>query len=176
MTDPSDRRDRVVLVDEYDREVGTAEKLDAHRRGLLHRAFSVFVFDPAGRWLLQRRALGKYHSAGLWSNACCSHPRPGEPVEEAALRRLEEEMGFTCPIRERFTFRYRVRLADRLWEHELDHVLTGTYEGDPWPAPDEVEEWAWVSQADLSESIDRDPERFTYWFRAVAPRLMERPA
>lgn len=175
MTEVSESRgsERVVLVDEDDRSVGTEEKLKAHRRGLLHRAFSVFVRDAEGRWLLQKRAPGKYHSGGLWSNTCCSHPRPGEPVEAAARRRLREEMGFACPTTELFTFRYRVRLGDELWEHELDHVLVGRSDAEPDPDPAEVEDWRWVPVEELCRELERDPERFTYWFREIAPRLWD---
>ena len=119
----------MILVDEDDREIGIADKLETHRRGALHRAISVIVWDSAGRLLLQKRAAGKYHSGGSWTNACCGHPRPGEDVEAAALRRLEEEMGFTCPLESLGTIRYRAELDHGMIEHELVHMFRGLYDG-----------------------------------------------
>src|SRR5918997_6014944 len=130
-----EREEEVILVDERDRVLGASGKLRAHREGALHRAFSVFVFDGEGRLLLQKRARGKYHSAGLWSNTACGHPRPGEATREAARRRLREEMGFDCGLREAFQFLYRAELGGALVEHEYDHVLIGAHEGDPSPDP-----------------------------------------
>lgn len=162
---------RVVLVDDEDRPVGTAGKLEAHRQGLLHRAFSVFILDGEGRMLLQRRAADKYHSGGLWSNACCSHPRPGEPVAVAARRRLKEEMGFTCTLVPAGSFLYRADVGDGLIEHELDHLFIGHWEGSPTPAPDEVMDWWWVPPAELRAEVAGAPERFTVWFRAALEEL-----
>lgn len=164
--------DRVVLVDEQDRPIGTEEKLRAHKEGVLHRAFSVLVFNSAGQMLLQQRSPEKYHSGGLWSNTCCSHPRPGEPVEAAARRRLEEEMGFTCDVETVFNFTYRVQLG-ALWEHELDHVLVGYYDGDPAPDADEVGSWKWVDMEDLKIDMEAHPERYTYWFRMLMKHLTD---
>ncbi|HEV2147893.1 MAG TPA: isopentenyl-diphosphate Delta-isomerase [Longimicrobiaceae bacterium] len=164
----------VVLVDERDRETGVAEKLAAHREGRLHRAFSVFVFDQAGSLLLQRRADGKYHSAGLWTNTCCSHPRPGEAVEDAAHRRLAEEMGFDCELRPAFTFVYRADFPDGLVEHELDHVLVGRWSGSPAPDAEEVGGWRWAAPGELLREMEADPEAFTHWFRIALPELLER--
>jgi isopentenyl-diphosphate delta-isomerase len=158
--------DHVVLVDERDRETGTAPKLDAHRSGALHRAFSVMVFDRHHRVLLQRRARDKYHSGGLWANTCCGHPRPGESVVEAARRRLMEEMGIGADLRPVGTFTYRARLGD-LEEHEFDHVLVGRYDGDPRPDPAEVEAWRWVAPADAAAELAAFPERFAVWFGQV---------
>ena len=157
---------RVVLVDEADRELGTADKLAVHRDGRLHRAVSVFLFDGAGRWLLQRRADGKYHSPGLWSNTACTHPRPGERPAEAALRRLEEEMGVRCELRPAFVRLYRAELdgPERLVEHELDHVFVGRFNGDPVPSPAEVGAWQWVEAGDLDDDLSARPERYTPWF------------
>lgn len=160
----------VVLVDERDRERGTAPKLSTHRAGDLHRAFSAFVFDAAGRLLLQRRADTKYHCAGLWSNTCCGHPRPGEDVVEAAERRLFEEMGFRATLRHIGTFTYRAEVGEGLVEHEFDHVLVGTFDGAPAPDPAEVGAWRWLAaEATLAECAAH-PEAFTPWF-APACRL-----
>jgi isopentenyl-diphosphate delta-isomerase len=158
--------EQVILVDEQDRELGAVEKMQAHRDGALHRAFSVFVFDPAGRLLLQKRAAGKYHSGGLWSNTCCGHPRPGEATVDAARRRLREEMNFDCDLREAFAFLYRAELGGGLVEYEYDHVLIGERAGDP-PAPDpsEAEEWRWVSMGELRAGLRGDPARYSRWLK-----------
>ena len=159
--------EEVILVDERDRELGASAKLRAHREGALHRAFSVFVFDDAGRLLLQKRASGKYHSGGLWSNTACGHPRPGEATEAAARRRLREEMNFDCELREEFSFLYRAELEGGLVEHEYDHVFTGTYSGRPAPDPAEVEDWEWVTIAELRRAVGREPARYSRWLRIV---------
>jgi isopentenyl-diphosphate delta-isomerase len=163
----------VVLVDPYDAPVGTQEKLAAHEQGQLHRAFSVFVFDGAGRMLLQRRAEGKYHSAGLWSNTCCGHPRPGEETAAGARRRLREEMGLDCALEPAFTFLYRASVGGGLTEHEFDHVFTARCEDPPRPDPAEVGEWRWIAPADLSTEMEAFPERFTFWFREVFQMAMD---
>lgn len=165
--------ERVVLVDLADREVGQAEKLDAHRRGVLHRAFSVFVLDGAGRLLLQRRAAGKYHSGGLWSNTCCGHPRPGESVVAAARRRLVEEMGLDCPLEPVGAFVYRATIGE-LVEYEYDHVLVGCCEGCPRPDPGEVAEWRWVSREELERDLATHPERYTVWLGQALQQLPAR--
>ena len=162
----------VVLVDRDDVAVGTMEKMQAHRDGLLHRAFSVFVFRPDGRMLLQQRAVAKYHSGGLWTNTCCSHPYPGEDVADAAHRRLREEMGFDCELHHAFSFIYRAELDGGLSEHELDHVFVGRSEDVPEPDPEEVESWREVRLDDLDRELATDPERFTVWFRIALPRLL----
>ncbi|MFQ6046363.1 MAG: isopentenyl-diphosphate Delta-isomerase [Gemmatimonadales bacterium] len=164
----------VVLVDERDRERGSSPKLAAHVVGELHRAFSVFVFDPQGRLLLQRRALGKYHSAGLWSNTCCGHPRPGEPVAKAAHRRLREEMGIDCLLRPAFDFIYRAELENGLIEHEYDHVFVGRFAGVPAPNPDEVAEWRWASVSAVTAELESEPARYTAWLRIALDGLTER--
>ena len=156
--------DLVVLVDEDDRELGTETKMNAHVAGTLHRAISVFVFNRAGEMLLQQRAASKYHSAGLWSNTCCSHPRPGEPPESAAHRRLGEEMGFDCPLQRAFTFIYRRVLDNGLIEHEYDHVFVGRFDGVPAPAPDEVADWEWVGVDEVVAGVSADPQRYSPWF------------
>ena len=164
--------DAVVLVDAADRVVGAAAKLDAHRSGVLHRAFSVFVFDSQGSLLLQQRARGKYHSGGLWTNTCCGHPRPGEATAAAAARRLREEMGIACAVRDAGWFVYRAEVGGGLVEHELDHVFVGRSDREPSPAPAEVAGWRRVPLADLRSELDRMPARFTAWFpRALAVAL-----
>jgi isopentenyl-diphosphate Delta-isomerase len=163
-------QERVVLVDENDAELGTLEKQRAHLEGRLHRALSVFVLNSRGEMLLQRRAAAKYHSGGLWTNACCSHPRPGEAVDEAARRRLREEMGIDCAPRPAFAFTYRADVGGGLVEHELDHVFLARHDGDPRPDPDEVDGWRWMALSDIAAELDEAPERFTPWFRMVFAR------
>jgi isopentenyl-diphosphate delta-isomerase len=168
--------DEVILVDENDREIGTAPKLRAHHDGALHRAFSVFLFNSRGEVLLQRRAEDKYHSGGLWSNTCCSHPRPGEETDRAARRRLQEEMGMTVPLLPVFSFTYRSALAEALWEHEYDHVYIGRTDAEPRPDPSEVAGWRWASVEDVTAEMDRHPERFTVWFREPFEEIVARRA
>jgi isopentenyl-diphosphate delta-isomerase len=153
----------LVLVDENDGEVGTEEKLAAHRAGRLHRAFSIYLFNSRGELLITRRAPGKYHSPGLWTNTCCGHPRPGEPVERAALRRLGEETGIACELSPAFRFLYRAEFANGLVEHELDHVFIGRYEGPFALAPDEADAAKWMDADALSAEVAAHPERFTVW-------------
>jgi isopentenyl-diphosphate delta-isomerase len=166
--------DHVILVDNRDAPIGTAEKLAAHRAGRLHRAFSVFVLSPRGEVLLQRRAQGKYHSGGLWSNTCCSHPRPGESTVEAARRRLREEMGFDCDLETACSFVYRAEVGGGLVEHEYDHIFLGHWDGTPTPDPAEVEEWRWVPADELRRELRTRPGRFTYWFRVAMRELEDR--
>lgn len=166
--------EQLIAVDADDRAIGTIEKMAAHREGVLHRAFSVFVLDDAGRVLLQRRARAKYHSGGLWSNTCCSHPRPGESVLGAAHRRLREEMGFDCPLETVFGFIYRAHLDHGLVEHEYDHVLIGRHAGDPTPDPAEVDEWKWETLANVRAALAAHPETFTVWFRTALHQLTDR--
>jgi isopentenyl-diphosphate Delta-isomerase len=163
----SQTTERVILVDERNREVGADEKLRAHRAGALHRAFSVFVFDAGGRLLLQRRAREKYHSGGLWSNTACGHPRPGEATEAAARRRLREEMGFECELRRAFDFVYRAELGGGLVEHEYDEVFVGEFAGEPAPDPSEVEAWRWVSMSELRRDLREEPARYTFWLKVA---------
>lgn len=155
----------VILVDEHDRETGRAEKLDAHQRGVLHRAFSVMVWDRRGRLLLQRRSIGKYHSGGRWTNACCGHPRPGELVAEAALRRLQEEMGFQCPLNLLGTFQYRAHLDRGLIEHELVHIFRGQFDGAIVANPDECDGFTWAMPDEIMRDVQSYPERFSAWFQ-----------
>lgn len=164
--------DEVILVDAADNAVGAAEKYAAHAAGLLHRAFSVIVLDSAGRMLLQQRARHKYHSGGLWSNTCCSHPRPGEGTEVAAHRRLVEEMGFDCALERVHGFVYRAEVGNDLIEHEYDHVFVGRCDALPRCDPLEVEAWRWIEPHSLMRLVARRPDLFTYWFRRC---LAERP-
>jgi isopentenyl-diphosphate Delta-isomerase len=164
--------EHVVLVDEQDREIGTEEKLRAHREGRLHRAVSVFVFNSRGEMLLQRRAREKYHSGGLWSNACCSHPRPGESAADAAARRLTEELGLTASLEPAFSFIYRAELDAGLVEHELDHVFVARTDEDPIPWPEEVEEWRWIDLDTLAVELADYPGRFTAWFPLALQRIL----
>lgn len=156
----------VVLVDEKDNQVGVEEKLKAHETGALHRAFSIFIYDLKGRLLLQRRALGKYHSAGLWSNSVCSHPRPGEGLEEAAHRRLNEELGFDCALAKAGAFIYKADLDKGLQEHEFDYVFIGIVGGvSPVPNREEVEEIAWAEPSAILDDIKGTPDKYTSWFK-----------
>jgi isopentenyl-diphosphate delta-isomerase len=164
----------VILVDRADRERGTMEKLQAHREGKLHRAFSVFVLNRAGAILLQQRAESKYHSGGLWSNTCCGHPRPGEPVAAAAARRLREEMGLDLALQAVGAFRYQARLGD-LIEHEYDHVLVGRSDAAPRPDPLEVAAWRWMPPEELRADLAAHPERYSAWL-AQALEVVERQA
>jgi isopentenyl-diphosphate Delta-isomerase len=156
--------ENVVLIDEADAALGEGEKLDVHRQGALHRAFSVFAFNEAGELLLQRRALSKYHSGGLWTNTCCGHPRPGEATEDAARRRLFEELGMTCgKLVSGGVYRYRAEIKD-LVENELDHLLLTEVTDTPEPNPDEVVEWRFIALDELAAWLDERPEDFTAWF------------
>ena len=164
----------LIAVDEQDHETGVVKKMVAHRKGILHRAFSIFVFDEVDRLLLQRRANGKYHSGGLWSNTCCSHPRAGESLIEAAHRRLREEMGFDCPLRSVFGFVYRAALDGGLVEHEFDHVVVGRFAGVPAPDAREVGAWKWERVAAIQSQLAEDPRAFTAWFGLALEGLLAR--
>lgn len=165
--------EEVILVDSDDRELGTTEKLRAHEEGLLHRAFSVFIFNSDGRMLIQRRALSKYHSGGLYTNACCSHPRPGELTVDAAHRRLREEMGFDCEIEFVFPLVYRADLDHRLFENEYDHVFLGIYDGKVIPDSDEVQEYQWIEADQLKDWMKDKPDDFTVWFTLSVARVID---
>lgn len=160
--------ERLILVDACDNPIGHAPKMQVHRRGLLHRAFSIFIFDDTGRLLLQQRALGKYHSQGLWTNTCCGHPRPGEPTDAAAKRRLAEEMGIDCEaLIEVHAFVYREQVSNQLIEHEYDHVYVGLSSGDPVVNPREALDWKWQTLAELERDVSAAPNSFTIWFRKI---------
>ncbi|MCC6408361.1 MAG: isopentenyl-diphosphate Delta-isomerase [Planctomycetes bacterium] len=170
--------ERVVLVDADGRDLLSADgsqrtlgKAEAHRLGSRHRAVSVFVFDGE-RVLLQRRAEAKYHSGGLWTNTCCTHPRPGEAPAEAATRRLAEEMGVRCELVELFQFTYHAPVGVDVFEHEFDHVFSGEWRGTPTPLADEVSEWRWAPARDLADELEREPWRFTYWLRDCFARVL----
>lgn len=165
---------QVVLVDESDREIGVMEKMEAHEKALLHRAFSVFIFDTAGRMLLQRRALSKYHSGGLWTNTCCSHPGPGETVKAAAERRLSEELGFSTELKKAFDFIYRADFDNGLTEYEFDHVFTGVYNGEPVPNPEEVLEVCWMSMDEVRADLTARPDVYTEWFKIAFQAFLDR--
>jgi len=157
--------EEVILVDEKDREIGKMEKLEAHQKGLLHRAISVFIFNENKEMLLQKRAMTKYHSPGLWTNTCCSHPRVGETALAAASRRLFEEMGIKTELQFKTTFMYRSEFDNGLIEHEFDHVFTGTYNAMPQINPDEVDSFCWMSKDEIKKEISLNPEAYTTWFR-----------
>lgn len=159
--------EQLILVDSSDREIGVGEKLETHRAGRLHRAFSIFIFDGAGRLLLQQRARTKYHSGGLWTNTACGHPRPGEETLQAAHRRLREEMGFDCELRKAFGFLYRAELQGQLVEHEYDHVFAGEFTGAPVPNAVEVEAWRWMSMKELRQALSENPDDYSYWLRVA---------
>lgn len=169
----NDAQETVLLVDADDRPVGSAGKLAAHSEGLRHRALSVIVSDGAGRMLLQKRAAGKYHSAGLWTNTCCSHPRLGETIEAAAARRLEEEMGFRCPLRKLFVTSYRGEVGQGCIEDEVVHVFGGRYEGPIAPDPQEVESYRWTHPEELKAAVRQAPEDYTIWFKLYIQRFAE---
>jgi isopentenyl-diphosphate delta-isomerase len=166
--------DFVILVDEHDRETGIAPKLLAHQYGRRHRAISVCIVDGESRMLLQRRALGKYHSGGLWTNACCTHPRPGERPDLAARRRLMEEIGIVCPLKFVARIPYRAAVGDRLVEDEIVHLFVGEYDGVVSPNTEEVAEIAWRSYEDLSAAVESQPYEYTYWFRYYVTLLGEK--
>ena len=162
---------QVILVDENDSPIGVMEKIEAHRRGLLHRAVSVFLVANNGDWILQRRSLDKYHSKGLWTNTCCTHPLTGESNHDAARRRLAEEMGISCHLTEIFTFIYREKLDEEMTEYELDHVFIGITDIDPTINTDEVHEWKRISYKKLRNDILRSPGTYTVWFREIYERV-----
>ena len=157
----------VVLVDQDDQKLGLMEKQQAHVAGLLHRAFSVFVFNSRGELMIQQRAASKYHSPTLWTNTCCSHPRDNETYEQAAHRRLEEEMGFDCELEYKFNFIYKAHLENDLIEHELDHVFIGTFDNEPKLNPDEVMAYRWVELDDLKKDMEKNPQNYTAWFKII---------
>ena len=163
----------VILVNELDEVVGSMEKMEAHEKALLHRAFSVFLFDHKGNMLLQQRATSKYHSPSLWTNACCSHPMPGEGTKQAALRRLKEELGFTAAIRKAFHFTYKAEFDNGLTEHEFDHVFVGEYEGEMELNKEEVSAVCYKSMAEIKLEIESNSHLYTEWFKIAFPLLEE---
>jgi len=167
---------KVILVDKNDKEIGQEEKIKAHKEGKLHRAFSVFLFNKKGEMLLQKRAKEKYHSGGLWSNTCCSHPRPGKVLIDEVKRRLKEEMGIeekeVKDLKEVFTLIYKLKLGD-LTEHEFDHVFLGRFDGKVNPDPTEVEDFKWINLQNLKKDIKENPKKYTEWFRIILERLID---
>lgn len=166
--------EHVILVDEHDHEVGLMEKMEAHEKGVLHRAFSIFLFNDKNELLLQQRAHSKYHSGGLWTNTCCSHPRKGESVLDASNRRLMEEMGVEAPMRPEFHFVYRAELDNNLTEYELDHVVFGTFNGAPEINPEEVAAWKYMPMDAIEADMKLHPELYTAWFRIVFDEVYNR--
>lgn len=163
--------EEVILVDEHDIAIGQMEKLEAHQKGLLHRAFSVFIFNTKNELLLQRRALTKYHSANLWTNTCCSHPRPGEETINAAKRRLIEEMGIETDLTFKTSFSYKTVFENGLTEHELDYVYFGTYNNNPKINIEEVSEFTWLTIESVKQKIKFNPNEFTSWFKIAVEKL-----
>ncbi len=161
----------VILVDDKDKELGSCEKLEAHERALLHRAFSILVFNSKGELMLQQRAKSKYHCGGLWSNTCCGHPRPGESLADATKRRLMEEMGFECPLSEVKTLIYKVKFDNGLTENEFLHVFRGVFDCRPKINPDEADDWKWISMGKLKKDIQLHPEKYSYWFKLILKKL-----
>jgi isopentenyl-diphosphate delta-isomerase len=166
--------DYVILVDSQDNELGVMEKLEAHEKGILHRAFSIFLFNSKGEMLIQQRALSKYHSPGLWTNACCSHPAPAETILDAGKRRLQEELGLSTVLVDAFKFEYRETFDNALTEHELDHVLVGYTDDSPILNSDEAKDYRWVDLSDLPVEISLNPELFTVWFKIILTEHIEK--
>lgn len=166
-------KNEVILVDENDTQTGVLEKLEAHQKGLLHRAFSVFIFNDQNQLMLQQRALDKYHSGGLWSNTCCSHPMPGESTEDACHRRLKEEMGFDTPLEFVTSFIYKAEVGHQLTEHEYDHVFIGKFNEAPSLNTHEVVSWKFVDIKDLETDMTANPNNYTVWFRIIFSKVKE---
>ena len=166
--------DQVIIVDKNDNEIGSKEKIETHRQGLLHRAFSIFIVNSKMEMLLQKRAKNKYHSGELWTNTCCSHPHPGEKTEAAAHKRLMEEMGFDCPLQEVFSFIYHTKLDDeeQLTEHEYDHVFIGKSDIIPTPNPKEVDDFKWAPIETVVSDIKKHPEKYSYWFKKSLEKVV----
>jgi len=163
----------VILVDTRDNPIGTMEKLEAHQKGALHRAYSIFLFNNDGKLLLQKRSSKKYHSADLWSNTCCSHPAPGEHLTTAAQNRLLDEMGITTSLQTLFSFTYKTEFENVLIEHELDHVLIGKFNASPLPNPAEASDWKYASQKEVSDDIKLNPDQYTFWFKEIYKRVFK---
>lgn len=161
------KEENVILVDQNDNPIGLMPKLEAHEKALLHRAFSVFIFNSNNELMLQQRALHKYHSPGLWTNTCCSHQREGESNLEAGKRRLNEEMGFVTPLVEKTSFIYKAPFDNGLTEHELDHIMVGTYNDEPEINKDEVADWKWMSLEAIKKDIKANPNSYTAWFKII---------
>jgi len=165
--------EKVILVNEDDEQIGLMPKLEAHEKGVLHRAFSVFIFNDKQELMLQQRALSKYHSPGLWTNTCCSHQREGETSLEAGKRRLQEEMGFVCELKETTSFIYKAPFDNGLTEHELDHILLGTFNGTPTINKTEVASWKWMLLEDVRNDIKENPQLYTAWFKIIFEKFYD---
>ena len=165
------QQQQVILVNEKDEAIGSVEKIEAHRKGLLHRAFSIFIFNSKGEMLLQQRAFHKYHSGGLWSNACCSHPRPDEETKKASLRRLKEELGIETSLEKIFDFLYKTSFENGLIEYEFDHVFAGEYEGGININPEEVTGYCYKTLTEIKASLQTDPKKYTAWFHLAFPKV-----
>ena len=163
--------EQVILVNDKDEQIGLMPKMEAHKKGVLHRAFSVFVFNEKNELMLQQRALHKYHSPGLWTNTCCSHQRIGESNIEAGKRRLHEEMGFKTNLKELFSFIYKAPFDNGLTEHELDHVMIGYFEDEPIINTEEVASWKWMKPEAIKKDIESAPEKYTAWFKIIFERF-----
>jgi isopentenyl-diphosphate delta-isomerase len=159
--------EKVILVNEKDEQIGLMPKLEAHQKAILHRAFSVFIFNDKNELMLQQRALCKYHSPGLWTNTCCSHQRDGESNIEAGKRRLQEEMGFVADLKETTSFIYKAPFDNGLTEHEFDHILVGYYNEEPYMNSEEVASWKWKNLEDVKVDISLHPEVYTAWFKII---------
>ncbi len=166
------KKENVILVDKKDNEIGIGEKIKIHQEGKLHRAFSIFIFNSKSELLLQKRSNTKYHSGGQWTNTCCGHPRPVEPIEKAAHRRINEEMGFDCELKEIFSFIYQVKFDNTLFEHEYDHVIMGRFDGKLIPNRDEVSDWKWIDIERLKKDIQENPDWYTPWLKISIDRIV----
>jgi len=167
---------QVILIDEKDNQIGVEEKLKAHTDNRFHRAFSIFVFNSKGELMLQKRAKTKYHSGGLWSNTCCSHPRPDKDITEEAKIRLKEEMGIDCELKEAFSTSYKVKVDSQigdLVEHEFDHIFIGFFEGEAKLNPEEAEDWKWIDPEELKKDLEENPEKYTPWFKLILDRTLQ---
>jgi isopentenyl-diphosphate Delta-isomerase len=167
----TDTFEQVILVNPADEELGHQNKLLAHEQGQLHRAFSIFIFNQNHQLLLQQRAMGKYHSPGLWTNTCCSHPQPGLSMEQALQQRLSYEMGMSCALQFSFKFLYKTSFANGLTEHELDHVYIGHTNTLPMPNPSEVLDYKYISIPDLKKDLGQNPQAYTAWMRIIMDKV-----
>ncbi len=165
--------EQVILVNENDEQIGLMPKMEAHEKGVLHRAFSVFIFNDKNELMLQQRALEKYHSPGLWTNTCCSHQRNGETSLQAGVRRLEEEMGFVTTLKETTSFIYKAPFDNGLTEHELDHILVGHFDEDPKINEDEVASWKWMPLEEVKTDIEENPQLYTAWFKIIFDKFYQ---
>lgn len=164
----------IIAVDKFDKEIGSIEKMEAHYKGVLHRAFSILVFNSNNQLLLQKRSVKKYHSPGLWTNTCCSHPQYGEDLQDAIYRRIKEEMGFTCKLEEIFSFVYKIEFEDNLFENEYDHVFIGKYDGEIIPNEEEVDDFKWADINYIKNDIKVNPELYTYWFKTLINKIEDK--